>query len=190
MLHGKFNQRCTMNIYWQCCCNNEITGSSSQRLHNVDTTNPNWQHCSKVASTVDSKFIPHHIIDDVPLIISFITDDCNRDFKFSTFFRRRYYGIATALCQLCEKRQMWTIQSHMVTFPQPCLKVVKKFNKGIKGMTFVCYTGSILGNQFQVIISLSYSKRSQKLHFKGLEISRMIICSLVAWNFAKKLRFL
>ena len=148
------------------------------------------QQCSKVASTVDSKFIPHHIIDDVPLIISLIIDDCNRDFKFSTFFRRRYYGIATTLCQSCEKRQMWTIQSHMVTFPQPCLKVVKKFNKGIKGMTFVCYAGSILGNQFQVIISLSYSKRSQKLHFKGLEISRMIICSLAAWNFAKNLRFL
>lgn len=66
---------------------------------------------------------------------------CNRNVKFATFFRRWYYDIAPRLCQRSGEHQMWTIHGHMVTFPQPYLKVVKKLNNN---MIFVWYAELIL----------------------------------------------
>ena len=48
---------------------------------------------------------------------------------------------APTLHWLSRERKTWTIHGDMVTFPQPCLEVVKKF---INNMTFVWYSGLIL----------------------------------------------
>ena len=65
----------------------------------------------------------------------------NRNLKFKTSIRRRYYEVVPTLRQLCKEHQMWAIHDHIVTFPQACLKVVEKFNNPTK---FVWYAGSIL----------------------------------------------
>ena len=112
-------------MHWQRCCNVEIATSDSHPLHNIDITTSNSQCRADVASTLDG--------------------------KFTTSSRRRYYDVAPTLHQLFKECQMWTIHAH-ITFQQPCLKVMGKFNNR---MTFVWYADSILWHQVQAIIFLS-----------------------------------
>ena len=56
-------------------------------------------------------------------------------------YRLRNYDLAPTLCQLCKERHVWPIHSHIVIFPQPCLRAVEKF---INRMTFVWHTEPIL----------------------------------------------
>ena len=74
---------------------------------------------------------------------------------------------APTLRQL-EQRQMWTIHDHNSNVSTIFLEIIKKFNNS---MTYFPYSGSILWHQIQAIISLLYSKSSQKFLSKGLEIS-------------------
>ena len=65
----------------------------------------------------------------------------NVNVKFTTSSQDQYYDIAPTLHRLWKERKTWTIHGDMVTFPQPCLKVVKKI---INGITFIWYSGLIL----------------------------------------------
>lgn len=49
--------------------------------------------------------------------------------KFTRTSRRRYYNVTPTLCKLSEERQIWTFHGGMITSPQHCFKVMKKFNK-------------------------------------------------------------
>ena len=81
-----------------------------------------------VASTLDSKFASQNIID---VVMATLIQHSKLNVKFTTSSQRRYYDVLPTLCQVCEECQMWTIHVHMVTFLQPCLKIVKKFNNEI-----------------------------------------------------------
>ena len=169
---SKFNLLYTMDVVKlsKRCCNIEITTSYSKFLHNIDNETSRSQRRTNVVSTLDSKLTSKHILN-VLMAISIQRGLVN--VKFTKAYQRWYYVETTTLRQVWEKRKMWTIIGRFIPFPQPCLKVVKKFNNG---MTFVWYAGSILWYQIQSFLSLSNSKSFQKLFSKGLEISRMLSC--------------
>ena len=104
----------------------------------------------------------------------------NQIVKFTTCPRSRYYDVVPR--QLCKKPQIWTIPSHMVTFPRICFKFWKKFNSD----TFFWYAGSILlWHQIQVIISHSYSKSSTKVafeRFRDIKNDQQQSCNLKLCN--------
>ena len=86
-------------LSWQCCFNVEIVTSILQRFRNVATTTSNSQHCTNVVSTLDSQFISQHIIN---VVMAMLIQRWNRNVKFTTSSRRRYYVVAHMLRQLCE----------------------------------------------------------------------------------------
>ena len=86
-------------LSWQCCFNVEIVTSILQRFRNVATTTSNSQHCTNVVSTLDSQFISQHIIN---VVMATLIQRWNRNVKFTTSSRRRYYVVAHMLRQLCE----------------------------------------------------------------------------------------
>ena len=77
----------------------EITTSNPQCLCNVDTMKSN----STFASTFDSKFTSQHIMD---VVMATSIQRGNRNVKFATTSRRRYYEVAPKLHQLCKERKM------------------------------------------------------------------------------------
>ena len=64
-------------------------------------------------------------------VIATSVQRCNRYVKFATPSRRRCQGVPPTLRQLWKDCKMWTLDWYMVTFPQPCLKVGKKFFKDV-----------------------------------------------------------
>ena len=42
----------------------------------------------------------------------------SKQVKLTTSFQRRHYEVAPTLLQLCEERQIWSINGHMLAFPQ------------------------------------------------------------------------
>lgn len=84
-------------LYWQYCCNVEITIPSSQRLHKVDIMTSNSKRYVNVTSTLDSKLTSHHIMD---IVMATLIQLCNRNVKlyvFLTSILRRSTDVASAL---------------------------------------------------------------------------------------------
>ena len=168
---SQFNLLCTMDVEkrWKRCCNIEIATSYSKFLHNIDNETSS-SHCTNVVSTLDSKLTSKHILN---VLMKTSIQRGHVNVEFTKAYQRWYYFETTTLRQVWEKRKMWIIIGRIIPFPQPCLKVVKKFNND---MTFVWYAGSIFWYQIQSFVSFSNSKSFQKLFSKGLEISRMLSC--------------
>lgn len=159
-------------MYHEYCIENVVNIDNLPQ--NIDTTTSNSERYIIVVSTLNSKFTSQHIID---VVMTTSIQRCNRNVKFTTSPQ------LLTLRQLYKKFKMWTIDGYTETFPQLFLKVVLKLNND---MIFVWYAESILWHQTQSINFLSYSKNSQILLSNGLEISRMIICSLLVWTLQKE----
>ena len=146
-LRSKFDSLSTMNVV--------LTMSKSQRqIQNVSTTTSNSQ-VTNAALTLYSKLISQHIMD-VEMAMSI--QRCNNNVKFTTSSQCRYCDVAPTLRQLCEECKMFTIHDHVVTFPQPCIKVAKTSNNDT---AFVWYAVHI-----QSVIFLSYYKGSKNCFHK------------------------
>ena len=110
----------------------------------LDTTGSNLQCMSNVAITLDSKFTSQYIMD---VVMAASIQRWNRDVIF-TRSRRLYYDVAPTLRQLCKERQMWTVHSRTLAFPQLCCNIIKKI---CNNAAFVWYAGSILWHQIRNI---------------------------------------
>ena len=100
-------------LYCQRCCSVRIM-ALNLHLHNADTTTSNLKRCVNFASTLGSTFTSQYIMDNAmtPSI------ECgNRDIKFTTSSRRRYYDVALALLWLWKEGQMWIIYGYKYLFP-------------------------------------------------------------------------
>ena len=126
-------------VHCKCCIDNIIATLKSQRqIHNVDSTTSKSQCFTNFASTLGIKFTSQHIMD---VLMTTSMQRCYRNVKLTQSSWCRYSDVAPALRQLCEVSKIRTIHGHMVTFPQACLKFMKKFNDDMK---FSWYAGSIL----------------------------------------------
>ena len=131
MLDSKFNWKCCivkmLKMLWKCCIDNpEIAMSNSECLHHINSTMSNSQHCTKVASTLNSKFTSEGIMN---VVMAMSTQFCNCTIKFTTFSGGRYYGVAPTLCQLSKECGLWRLflvswqSKTSVTLPQNYEKV-------------------------------------------------------------------
>ena len=95
-----------------------------------------------------SKFISQH---DMNNVMEKLIKSCNHNVEFTTSSRRRCCDFASTLIQFYIDCQIGIICDHMATFPQRCLKAVKKFNND---MIVVWYAGSTLWHLIQSIFPL------------------------------------
>ena len=96
---------------------------------------------------------------------------CNRNVKFTTSSRCRYHDVTPTMGQLYKEDLAWKLWKSVITTWYLC------------GMQGLCDMHS--GIKFSPLF-LSNSLKFSKNNSEGLEVSRMISCSFVARNFAKR----